>query len=120
MREYLLSLEKKLFQFQYISDRNWLDAILHDAFVECGQSGRLFYKQETINTLLLCLKDRDIVIYNFDSEPLDENCWLVHYITKGRGQELIYRTSIWVMEEQMKLRFHQASCLHMDVALAEC
>ena len=113
----LLSLEKNFFERKYSSDRNWLNSILHDDFVECGKSGLLFHKEETANALALCQKNREIVIYNFAYQEIKPDCWLVHYITKNKEGQLFYRTSLWVKEDQMKLRFHQASQLNMDVGL---
>ena len=114
MYETLLNLEKKFFEIKYISDKNWLNDTLHNDFLECGKSGTLFSKKEVMEELLLCLKDRDIEIFNFVCELIGENCWLVHYVTETED-ELFFRTSIWVYENQLQMRFHQATKLSFNV-----
>lgn len=105
----LLNLEKSFFKLQYISDRNWLERILHDDFHECGKSGLLFGKEETVESLIKCTSDRNIVIYNFDYRTITDNSWLAHYITESDNKQY-YRTSLWVEENKtIKLLFHQAT-----------
>lgn len=108
MYEKLLSLEKDFFRYDKITDKNWLDSVLHDDFAEMGKSGRLFYKEETITELMSVKADRDIDIYNFEALELKPDCWIVHYITKSEDK-LFYRTSVWIKEDSMKIVFHQAS-----------
>lgn len=45
MYKTLLDLENSFFKLKYISDRKWLDRILHNDFCECGKSGVLFNKR---------------------------------------------------------------------------
>lgn len=114
MVQTLFKLEKAFFKRSYFSDPEWLDAILHADFVECGKSGILYGKEKVMEGLLACTTDRDIVIYNFSCEEIVENCWIVHYITESEG-ERYYRTSIWSRRERLQLRFHQASKMNCDV-----
>lgn len=114
MLEALLDMEKRFFRRKYISDRNWLETTIHNDFHECGKSGILFDKKETVESLLSCTDDRDITIYNFEYRPVTDKCYLVHYITQD-GNEKYYRTSVWVMENSLKLFYHQASRLNSDV-----
>ncbi len=120
MYQALLSLEKDFFRYDHISDKNWLNSVLHDEFQECGKSGRIFRKEETVEALLSCNSNREISIYNFQCCEIKPNCWMVHYITKTDEDELIYRTSIWVKENQLKLYFHQATKLSSKTELIEC
>lgn len=53
MYQKLLNLEKDFFQIACISSEEWLASTLHDGFVECGKSGRLFSKGEVIEGLLV-------------------------------------------------------------------
>lgn len=115
----LLSLEKDFFKYDKITDRKWLDAVLHDNYREVGKSGIIFYKKDTINALLEATTDRNITIFNFDFEELKTDCWIVHYITRDNNDELFYRTSIWVKENNLKLIFHQASRLKSSLDLEE-
>lgn len=107
MESALLTLEKRFFCLSYISDRSWLESVLHADFSELGKSGERFGRQETIDALLACTEDRKIVIYNFSEERLTENCRMVHFIT-GDGDKFFYRTSIWIGQDAPQLRYHQA------------
>ena len=115
----LLSLEKRLFMHKYISDKNWLDNTIHEDFLECGKSGLIYNKKGTMEFLLSCTEDRDIKIYNFEYKKIDYNTYLIHYITKANNEELYYRTSVWVMDKNLKLLYHQATKLNIVVNLAE-
>ena len=117
MKNRILELEKSLFKQIYMNDIDYLNNIIHDKFMECGKSGKFFYKNDTIQEFLKLDSDRDITIYNYTCEELN-NTYLVHYITKS-GNDLIYRTSIWIMAGDLKLYFHQASKLNVDIELIE-
>lgn len=116
MKEQIFALEKKLFQYTYMKDHDWLNEILHDHFQECGKSGCIFNKETVISSLNGYTEDRMIEIYNYEYLPIDTNTHMIHYVTKN-GDALIYRTSIWIMEKHLKLLFHQASPLKTDIPL---
>ena len=99
-----------------MSNSEWLNKIIHDNFQECGKSGYLFNKNGTVNFLLECEEDRKIDIYNFRCEKIDDNTWIVNYITTV-NKDKYFRTSIWVMDNNLKLLFHQASKLNFEVEL---
>ena len=113
----ILTLERKFFSHQYISDKTWLAQILYDDFLECGKSGILFHKADTIRDLLACKQDRKIEIYNYGCCRLDTNSWIAHYITLSAQDEKYFRTSVWRNENGLQLFFHQATLLCMDVIL---
>ena len=102
-----------------MSDKDWLENVIHNEFVECGKSGRFYYKNDTIEMLLSCDEDRDILVYNYCYQQISSDVYMVHYITKSLD-DLIYRTSIWVDDNGLKLRFHQASILKEKVDLILC
>lgn len=118
MKNKILEMEKTFFLYSYMSDKTWLNKVLHPAFKECGKSGYLSDKQETIEALLTYTKDRDIVIYNYEYTEMSTNTFLIHYITKS-DNTLIYRTSIWINENHLMLLFHQASTLNTAIELIE-
>lgn len=113
----LLELEKSFFRHACISDRVWLENTIHNDFAECGKSGLLFNKQDTIQSLLQCKTDRNIEIYNFNCCKIDDKSWIVHYITKTGEDQKYYRTSVWVGHKNPQLYFHQATILNEDIAL---
>lgn len=118
MKEEILNLEKNLFKLEYMSNKEWLEETIHDNFTECGKSGYLFYKKDTIETLLECTEDRPITIYNYDYTQIDDKTYLIHYLTKSQDK-LYYRTSIWIMDPNLKLLYHQATEFKESIALVE-
>lgn len=106
-----MELENRFFKLKYISDRDWLGRTLHEDFCECGKSGLLFNKKMTVESLLQCRRDRNIVILDFECRKISDNCYLVHYVTESDNKRY-YRTSIWVKEADIKLLFHQATELN--------
>jgi hypothetical protein len=109
----ILELEKSLFKYEYMSNKEYLDNIIDDNYKELGKSGLLFNKQDVINHLLNQQVDRDITIYNFSGEEISTGLFLIHYITLNNNIK-IYRTSIW---RNNKILFHQASELKVDIDL---
>lgn len=106
----LFELENKFFKLKYISDENYLDKLLHKDFTECGRSGQLFNRTDTITALLSCTEDRNIELQDFSYRTVNNSCWLVNYTTEHDGKRY-YRTSVWVMDGHMQLIFHQATQL---------
>lgn len=119
MKDTIKNLEKAFFEYVYTSDEDWLDQTLSDSFKECGKSGYVSDKRKTMDDLLSLRENREIVIYNFECEAITEDSWIVHYITKTEQEEMIFRTSIWVLDGNVKLFFHQASLLKEQVQLVQ-
>ena len=111
--ENILELEKSLFKYDYMSNKEYLNNIIADNYKELGKSGILFNKDDVINYLLSQQRDRDIEMYNFSGEELMPDLWIVHYITLSDNKK-IYRTSIW---KHNKIIFHQASEYKDDIDL---
>lgn len=119
----LLQLEKCFFKHSCISDEKWLSSVIDDNFTECGSSGCLYDKHNTVKDLLLCSSDRSIQIYNFICRNIDENTYLVNYITKSENGELYFRVSVWsnLKSEKFepKLFYHQSTKLNENPDLTE-
>ena len=111
--ENILELEKSLFKYDYMSNKEYLNNIIADNYKELGKSGILFNKDDVVNYLLSQQRDRDIEMYNFSGEELMPDLWIVHYITLSDNKK-IYRTSIWKHD---KIIFHQASEYKDDIDL---
>ena len=78
-----------------------------------------FNKKNVINDLSDFKEDRKITIYNFTCDKIEENIYLIHYITKSNNDN-IFRTSIWKKEyDKIKIIFHQASLYNDNVELIE-
>lgn len=117
MKNKILELEKNFFKKEYMSDIYWMNKTISDGFVECGKSGKFFYKKDTIEELSKLSEDRKIDIYNYEFIELSKDVFIVHYITKSNDDKQVYRTSIWVNNNGLKLTFHQASVLSESVDL---
>ncbi len=118
MDKKILELEKSLFKYEYMSNKEYLENVIDDEFIECGKSGCFFDKTETIQDLNKLTTDRKIDIYNYECQSIDTNTYLVHYITISNNDK-IYRTSLWVMRDNLKLLFHQASTLSGEIELVK-
>lgn len=119
MNNKVLELEKSLFKYEFMSDREYLSKIIDDKYIELGKSGRKFDKNDVIKELTNLRENRKITIYNFECERIDRNIYLVHYITKNKDDN-IYRTSIWKIEnDEIKIVFHQASLYKESINLTE-
>lgn len=115
----ILELEKSLFKYEFISDISYLNKIIDNNYIEIGKSGNKFNKKDVINGLSILKEDRKITIYNFTCDKIEENIYLIHYITKNNDDN-IYRTSIWKKEfDKMKIIFHQASLYKENIDLIE-
>ena len=109
MEKTILELEKSLFKYEYMSDKEYLKDIIDDRYEELGKSGKKFYKCDVIDELNSLKTDRNIAIYNYTCEEICKSLWLVHYITLNNDIK-IYRTSIWKRTKNItKIIFHQAS-----------
>ncbi len=119
MEKRLLELEKSLFKYEYMSDKEYLNNIIDDRYEELGKSGKKFYKYDVIEELSSLEKDRDISIFNYTCDEICKDLWLIHYITLNNDIK-IYRTSIWKrVEDNIKILFHQASVYKENDELIE-
>ena len=105
----LYELETSLFKNKYLKDIDYLEKIFHNDFMEYGKSGLIYRKKDTIDSLF-GLDDRDIKIIDFSSEKIDENTYIVHYISIHSGDNKVLRTSIWKDDGLgLQLFFHQGT-----------
>lgn len=115
MCDKFLKSEKQFFEYKCISDKSWLEKMLHKDFTECGKSGYIMTRAEVIKSLLKCECDRDIAVYNFESRLISDNTAIIHYYTVS-DNKFVYRTSIWVKTNTWQLYFHQASVINHEQA----
>lgn len=119
MNNKILEAEKSLFKYEFMSDITYLNEIIDDEYIEIGKSGKKFNKKDVIKDLSILKKDRKIIIYNFTCDKIEENIYLIHYITQSNNDN-IYRTSIWKKEDdKIKIIFHQASLYKENINLIE-
>lgn len=119
MDKKILELEKSLFKYEFMKDKNYLNNTIDDDYQEIGKSEKIFNKSDIINELSSLKSDRNIVIYNYSCKELSTDIWLVHYITKSSDNNY-YRTSIWKkIGDDIKITFHQASLYNEVIDLIE-
>lgn len=119
MKDKILELEKSLFKYEYMSNREYLNKIIDNKYLEIGKFGKKFNKDDVIKELSVLEVDRQIKIYNFIYNEIEENIYLIHYITKNNNDN-IYRTSIWKKEkDEIRIIFHQASLYKENINLKE-
>ena len=111
MGEEILKLENNFFDINYIKNEEYLKNVIHEDFSEVGKSGKIFNKFDIISFLLKYEENRNIEIINYVCNKIDKNTYLVHYETNENNKH-IFRTSIWKMENNLKLLFHQATELN--------
>ena len=119
MKEQILQLEKKFFDINYISNKEYLNNTLHKNYLECGKSGYIYNQEVTINSLLECTTNRNITIYNYTCDQIDSKTYLTHYITIHSDKKY-FRTSIWIKEDNLKMLYHQATEYNEEIELIEC
>lgn len=114
----ILELEKSLFEVKYMNDKEYLNNLIDDNYLEIGKSGKMINKDDVIKELSSLKENRNIDIYNFSCTQ-ENNLFIVHYITVSNNNK-IYRTSIWKKEKDYKILFHQASVLNEEIDLTKC
>jgi hypothetical protein len=88
-------------------------AVVDEAFVEFGASGRR-WDRRTILQLLAEPGDAEVTIDDFDVLPLAEGVRLVTYRASTRGRRSL-RASIWVRRRgRWRLRFHQGTRIESE------
>lgn len=102
-------LETSLFKEKFLSNKDYLEKVLHNDYIEYGKSGLIYNKKETIESLYR-MKDRNITISKFTSKKIDEKTYIIHYISTHENDINVLRTSIWINESnKWKLYFHQGT-----------
>lgn len=108
----LYDLECSLFKSEYLCNEEYLNSVFHDDYMEYGKSGLIYRKKDTIDSLLNS-GDRNIKIIDFSSEKIDENTYIVHYISIHNEDNKVLRTSIWIDNGvNLQLLFHQGTFIH--------
>ena len=117
MEKTILEMEKSLFKYEYMSNKEYLNNILDDRYEELGKSGKKYNKHDVISKLNNYKSDRNIVIYNYTCKEISKDIWIIHYITLSNSTKF-YRTSIWKKDiNSIKIVFHQASEYKEDINL---
>lgn len=115
----LVELETALWREETRFDRAWMDRVLHDDFVEFGQSGRVWDRATTVDVepaeIGAILPLRDVEVH----EVADGVALLTYTVTdqfgEGRSARHTRRSSWWLRRQHgWRLRFHQGTSLPDD------
>ena len=85
--------------------------MLAEDFFEYGQSGQVWDRMSTIDTLTALTEDRQIEISDFNLTELSENILMTHWVSCHKlNKTYALRTSIWKKNNnQWQLFFHQGT-----------
>ena len=89
------------------------DAVLDDAFLEYGASGRTWTRAEILDLLVASPRDDAVSIEDFDLDEVGQGVYLVRYdsvgVLDGRTVRR-HRSSLWLRRgDGFVLRFHQGT-----------
>jgi len=106
---YFFELETSLHKKQVRNSAESTSALLDDAFIEFGSSGRVWNKASIIESMRRETVDQQITVADFVAHELAPDVVLVTYISrKGAGSTL--RSSIWKRcEGRWLMIFHQGT-----------
>lgn len=106
--------EEGLWRTETRFDSRWMDEVLAPDFFEFGRSGRVYGRQDTLETEAQPI-DAELPLADFRVRLLDSNIAQVTYVsavTYDGVQELANRSSIWSRTENgWRLRFHQGTAI---------
>lgn len=111
----LRQLETELHQPATRGDRQRLDGLLHDEFLEFGRSGGVYSKAETLSDLPEEVAAGTIWAQDFSLRLLAPGVAMLNYrsacrMAQGRLERHTLRTSIWTLTERgWRMTFHQGT-----------
>jgi len=104
----ILDYEKEFFDPTFCVDTQALKERMDANYLEYGQTGTIYHRDETIDHLSQ-VKKQLVKIHDFHLEMLCKCCCIAHYRSENNGKQAL-RTSIWVeIDQQWKLKFHQGT-----------
>jgi ribonuclease HI len=85
------------------------DAVLDDGFVEVGQSGRVWTRDEMLMALAASPPDSSVELVEFTADELAPTAWLARFDTIVQGVRY-HRSSIWIRSgDRFRMRYHQGT-----------
>jgi hypothetical protein len=105
----LENLEMQLLDPDVRSNKDALERLLHDDFIEFGSSGRVYQKRMLID-MVTSEEHARVIIRDFAIRQLSEGTALVTYRSVGQAGQEARRSSVWVNQEgRWRLVFHQGT-----------
>ena len=112
----LKELEESLWRSETRFNREYMDQILAPEFYEFGRSGKRYTREQILNTPPGEIQI-ELPLIDFQVNMIDENVYLVTYISKVMYEELEVgnRSSIWSKTATgWKLWFHQGTPTQLE------
>jgi hypothetical protein len=102
-------LERELLTSAVRGDRHRLEQVLHPEFVEIGQSGHRWMRDEMIAELVTSPGASDVEVRDLVVAPVAGDVLLVTYVAR-RVDSTVHRSSLWVRHgDGWTVRVHQAT-----------
>ena len=113
LKQQLMDLEVKLLQPDIRKSVKQLNTLLADDFLEFGQSGKTYSKQDVLEALPE-LTEELFMASHFEARMLSDDVVLLTYLLERRGNDAMKsrscRSSIWKRTgEQWQMTFHQGT-----------
>jgi len=111
---YFFELETSLHKKQIRNSADATSALLADAFVEFGSSGRIFNKSSIVESMRTETLDQQVIVEDFAARELAPGVVLVTYISKkvagDQSAVSALRSSIWKrFDGKWQMIFHQGT-----------
>lgn len=104
-------LEESLWRSSTRFDRDYMDKILSENFIEFGRSGKIYSRQEIINATPQEI-EATLPLKDFKITKIDDDVRLITYISQVMNQQLDIgnRSSLWRRRPKgWELCFHQGT-----------
>ena len=104
-----IELEKTFLKHTTRTDHNILESLISRDFIEFGSSGKIYYKQDVMRTLI-SESIRNFKAVDFEVRILSENCVLITY-KLFESMKSTLRSSIWIRNthNSWQIIFHQGT-----------
>ncbi len=109
--EKLRELEESLWRAETRFDRDHMDKVMTDDFIEFGRSGKVYTKAESLSASIQEILAK-FPLKDFQVHEVAEGAVLITYVSEVQydSLETANRSSIWVKRNgQWRLRFHQGT-----------
>ncbi len=106
----LIELETALHKQSTRNDRSRLEELLHGDFFEFGSSGKVWSRQETIESLSQETQDAVVTAEHFKLHKHAEEVAQLTYVSQRNDGSKTLRSSLWKLDKgQWRMIFHQGT-----------
>jgi len=106
----LQAMEEAMWRAETRFDRPYMEAVLAPGYVEVGQSGRIYTREQVLDAPY---QEIDVILplTDFRVEAVCSHGAMVLYtaMPKHGARGAAHRCSVWSREDRWRLRYHQAT-----------